>query len=198
MAMREARRFGARAVAQGARQGSLHVAPSRYVAFVGELSVLEEYLSNRLLPREPEDRKLANLTLILQNILEHELERSIEIYVRANPTGSHAEFLNKIQTDYVSFKAKFDWARARNLLTDDEWKILEQVRLIRNAQTHARPETRRKKHHYFGKPLLTRKSLQGLFTDVNAVVLKLRAQSGNSESWEVIPPGYADETGRRP
>jgi hypothetical protein len=151
--MREARRFGARAVAQGARQGSLHVAPSRYVAFVGELSVLEEYLSNRLLPREPEDRQLANLTLILQNILEHELERSIEIYVRANPTGSHAEFLNKIQTDYVSFKAKFDWARARNLLTDDEWKILEQVRLIRNAQTHARPETRRKKHQYFGKPL---------------------------------------------
>jgi hypothetical protein len=29
--------------------------------------------------------------------------------------------------------------------------------------------------------------------DVNALVLKLRAQSRSPETWEIIPPGYAKE-----
>src|SRR5882724_3676717 len=121
MAMRGARRFGAREVTHGAKKGSLHVAPKRYVTLLGELSFLQEYLSDRVLPREPEDRALANLTLILQNIVEYELERSIDSYVKANPGKKDADFSKKIQTGYVTFKAKFDWARARNLLTEDEW-----------------------------------------------------------------------------
>jgi hypothetical protein len=198
MATREARRFGAREVTHGAKKGSLHVALKRYLTLLGELSFLQEYLSDRALPREPEDRALANLTLILQNIVEYELERSIDSYVKANPDKKYAKFLKRIQTDYVTFKAKFDWARARNLLTDNEWRVLEEIRIIRNAQTHARPELKRRKYSYFGKPLLTRKSIQRLFSDFNSLVRKLRTQSGNRQRWDVIPPGYAEEMGWTP
>lgn len=72
---------------------------------------------------------------------------------------------------------------------------MEQIRRIRNTQTHTRPSQLRRKYLYFGKPLLTRKTIRELFTDANSVVLHLRRASGNKELWEIIPPGYADEMG---
>jgi hypothetical protein len=190
-----ARRFGITEVASGLRNGDPHVATKRYREFVGELTYLQEYLAHRLLLLRPEERAIANVTLMLQNFVEHELELVIAIHVRANPTMRHREFLTKIETDFVSFKAKYDWARARNLLSDHEAQILEELRIIRNAQTHVRPELARPKLQYFGKPLLTRKSLQRIFLDIDALVQRLRVQSGNQDHWQVIPPGYAKEMG---
>lgn len=179
-------------------KGSRHIPPNGYVALLGAMTYLEEYLSHRLLPRKPEDRKMANLLLILQNLIEYELERVIEVFVQKNPTKQHLNFLSEIQTGFVAFQTKFTWACARKLVTKDEHDIMEEIRLIQNAQTHARPDAKRAKHHYFGRQLLTRKSLQNVFTDVNAIVLRFRAGSGNPERWEIIPPGYAKEMGWRP
>jgi hypothetical protein len=190
-----ARRFGAREVDKGKNKGSLHVAPPAYVAFVGEISYLEKYLNTRLMPQEPEDASMTRLLLALQNILEYEIELAIASFVKVNPAKKNRSFLAEIQTGFVSFKSKFTWARARKLITDDEHDIMEEVRLIRNAQTHARPSSRRPKYKYFGKSLLLRRSLIALFTDVNGIVLGLRKLSGNKERWEVIPPGLADEMG---
>jgi hypothetical protein len=192
-----ARRFGGREVERGRMKGSLHVASQRYVAFLGELDYLEDYLSRRVLPREPEDRTAASLLLILQNLIEYELERVIEVFVQTNPARRNVDFLNRMKTDFVTFKTKFEWAHARQLLTDDERNLLEEIRTIRNAQTHARPEAQRVRLRYFGKPLLTRRSIQKLLMDVDGLVLKLRAESGNPERWEVVPPGYAEEAGWR-
>jgi len=197
MAKRAARRFGG-TVEKGKMKGSRQVPPKGYIALLGEISYLEEYLSHRLLPQETEDRKLANLLLILQNLIEHELERVIEGFVQKNPARQHRDFLHEIETGFVAFKTKFAWSRARSLVTQDEYDIMEEIRLIRNAQTHVRPEAKRPKYRYRGKPLLTRKSIARLFTDVNTIVLRLRSESGNAERWEIIPPGYAKEMGWRP
>jgi hypothetical protein len=183
---------------KGKMKGSRHVPPKRYVALLGEITYLEEYLAHRLLPQEPEDRKMANLLLILQNLIEYELEQVIEGFVQKNPTTEHLSFLNQIETGFVAFKTKFTWAHARNLVTRAELDVLEEIRLIRNAQTHVRPEVKRPKHRYRGLQLLTRKSIERLFTDVNAIVLRLRTESGKKERWEIIPPGYAKEMGWRP
>jgi len=195
MAKAPARRFGAREVDKGENKGSLHVAPPGYVALLGEINYLENYLNRRLMPQEPEDASMARLLLALQNILEYEIELAIASFVKKNPTKKNLSFATEIQTGFVSFKTKFTWARARKIVTDDEHDIMEEVRLIRNAQTHARPSNRRPKYKYFGKSLLMRRSLIALFTGVNGIVLGLRKVSGNKERWEVIPPGYADEMG---
>jgi hypothetical protein len=136
--------------------------------------------------------------LILQNLIEYELERVIVGFVQKNPTQQHLNFLNEIETGFVAFKTKFTWAYARQLVTKDERDIMEEIRLIRNAQTHVRPEAKRPKYRYRGRQLLTRKSIAWLFTDVNAIVLRLRTKSGNKERWEITPPGYAKEMGWRP
>jgi hypothetical protein len=183
---------------KGKMKGSLHAPPKGYVALLGEITYLEEYLSHRLLPQDPEDRKMANLLLILQNLIEYELERVIEGFVQNNPLKQYLNFLNQMQTGFVAFKTKFTWAQARKLITKDEHDIMEEIRLIRNAQTHVRPEAKRPKHRYRGRQLLTRKSIERLFTDVNAIALRLRTESGNKECWEIIPPGYAKEMGWRP
>jgi hypothetical protein len=194
MAKRVARRFGGD-VEKGKMKGSYRVPPKGYLALLGEINNLEEYLSRRLLPQEPEDRKMANLLLILQNLIEYELERLIEVFVRNSPTTEHLNFVRQIQTGFVAFKTKFAWAYARGLVTSGEHDIMEEIRLIRNAQTHVRPDAKRPKHRYRGRQLLTRKSIEQVFKDVNALVLKLRTESGNPDRWEIIPPGYAKEMG---
>ena len=141
---------------------------------------------------------MANLLLILQNLIEFELEQVIAGFVNKTPSTQDVSFLNQIETGFVAFKTKFIWAHARNLVTEAERDIMEEVRLIRNAQTHVRPEPKRPKYRYRGKQLLTRKSIQRLFTDVNTIVMRLRAESGNKERWEIIPPGYAKEMGWAP
>jgi len=190
-----ARRFVPREVDKGKNRGSIHVASTAYVALMGEMNYLESYLNRRLMPQEPEDACMARLLLALQNILENEVELAIASFVKKNPTKKNLSFASEIQTGFVSFKTKFTWAHSRKIVTDEQRDIMEEVRLIRNAQTHARPSNRRRKYKYFGKPLFTRRSLIALFTNVNGIVLHLRTVSGNKERWEVIPPGYAEEMG---
>ncbi len=190
-----ARRFGAHEVTTGKRRGSIHVAPSSYISFIGELSHLEMYLNTRLLPQEPEEAYMARVLLNLQNILEYELELVIAHFVAENSSRRNQAFLESIQTGFVSFKKKFDWVHSKRLLTKREYDIMEEIRKIRNKQTHSHPTLKRIKHKYFDKSLITRAALIALFTDVNNIVLKLRTLSGNSEKWEIIPPGYAEEMG---
>ncbi len=49
MVTRVARRLGARDLEKGKMKGGLQVTPKTYVSLRGELSVLEEYLSHRLI-----------------------------------------------------------------------------------------------------------------------------------------------------
>jgi hypothetical protein len=195
MAKKSARRFGLSESTKATKAKAVHVAPPRHLLFVGELELLANYLDARIMPREPEDAYMSRLLLTLQNILEYELERAIGVYVNQNPTARNTSFLNKIQTDFVTFKVKFTWARARGIISVAEHDTMEEVRVIRNDQTHLRPTSRRPKFKYRGKPLLTRVSVAALFGDLNAIVIHLRNYSGSAEKWELIPPGYAEEMG---
>jgi hypothetical protein len=185
------RRFGANEVTKGKFTGGLHVATK---AYVGELTYLALYLNHRLMPQDPEEVHATVIMLNLQNILEYELELVIASYVNANKTANNQSFLDKSNAGFVSFKAKFEWALAKNLVAEDDVNVMEQVRSIRNDQIHARP-SKGTKHKYFGKQLLTLETIRKLFTDMNRLVLKLRSISGNKEKWPVIPPGYAEEMG---
>lgn len=189
------RRFGAHEVTKGKWKGGLHVATKAYTTFRGEILYLNDYLNRRLLPRDPEDVDAAAIMLNLQNILEYELELAITNFVNANKTAKNQAFLERINSGFVSFKTKFEWALAKKLIAKNERDAMEQIRSIRNEQTHARPKSKRTKYKYFGQQLLTRKAIARLFTDVNDLTLKLRSMSGNREKWPVIPPGYAEEMG---
>lgn len=136
MAKATARRFGVRDVRKGNMKGRQHIATARYKALLGEIIYLEDYLNRRLLPQEPEDRCLANILLALQNTIEREIELVIAHLVSRNATESNLRFLRDIETGFVSFKTKFTWAHARGLILVGERDIMEQIRLIRNAQTH--------------------------------------------------------------
>jgi hypothetical protein len=114
MATRVARRFGGE-VEKSKMKGNRHIPPHGYVALLGEMTYLEQYLSHRLLPQEPEDRKMANLLLILQNLVEYELEQVIEVFVQKYPTKRHMNFLNEIQTGFVAIKTKFN---------EEPWEII--------------------------------------------------------------------------
>ena len=192
---RPTRRFGAREVTKGKWTGSIHVAPRSYTSFQGQLVYLADYLNRRLLPSEPEELNIARITSNLQNLLEYELELVIEDYVAANKSKKNETFLKKIQTEFVSFKNKFAWACAKKLISQDEYAIMEQIRLIRNKQVHSRPTKRRIRLKYFDKNLITRAAIMHLFKDANKIVLRLRSISKNPEKWPVIPPGYAEEMG---
>lgn len=189
------KRFGAHEVTKGKRKGSLHVAPNSYTAFLGQLSLLENYLNSRLLPQDPEEVHITTIILNLQNVLEYELELVMASFVTTNNSKKNQSFLKKIQSGFVSFKLKFEWAYSKKLVSKSEYDVMEQIRLIRNEQIHARPTTRRVRYKYFDKQLMTRAAIARLFTDVDNIVLRLRSISGNAERWPVIPPGYAEEMG---
>ena len=195
MRERTYRKFGAHEVTKGKWKGGLHVATKAYTIFRGELIYLADYLNSRLLPQDPEEVLATAIMLNLQNILEYELELVIANYVIANKTAKNQSFLEKINSGFVTFKTKFEWALAKKLISKNERDVMEQVRSIRNDQIHARPKSKRTKYKYFGQQLLTRKAIAQLFTDVNNLTLRLRSISGNKEKWPVIPPGYAEEMG---
>jgi hypothetical protein len=75
------RRFGAHDVANGPFKDAVHVGTKRYQIFSGQLNYLHNYLSQRLLPTEPEDVTMQGILIILQNLLEHECEVLIRHYV---------------------------------------------------------------------------------------------------------------------
>lgn len=187
------KRFGFHEVKKGKFKGSLHVAPKCYKDFFSELNYLHDYLQRRVLPSEPEEILVRGILLDLQNIIEHEIEKLIEYYVQGNPTTRNQIFEKQIKNGFVSFKNKFEWLRSRNLLTDQERDIMEGIRILRNANIHARPQGKRLKSKYFGKPLLTRTSIRKMFLDVEKVLQKLRSQSGKKSTWGTVPPGYATE-----
>ena len=74
MRNQKARRFGMREVKAGPFKGSLHVAPAVYTRFLGELSLLHDYLNRRLLPADPEEVMMRGILVNLHNILEYEAE----------------------------------------------------------------------------------------------------------------------------
>lgn len=187
------KRFGAHEVKKGKFKGSLHIATESYQNFFAELTCLHMYLESRLLPAEPEEVLMREILLDLQNILEHESEDLIRCYVRDHPTQRNQRFANQMDDGFASFKSKLEWLRKRSLITDDERGIMEEIRILRNAYTHARPNGKRPKLKYFGKSLLTRISLRRVFVDVESVLRKLRGQSGKKCKWRTVPPGYASE-----
>jgi hypothetical protein len=189
------KRFGVHEVTKGKRKGALHVATRRYSTFTGELGYLELYLNTRLLPKDPEESQMAAVILNLQNIFECELESAIADFVSKTATAKNQAFLTQIHSGFVAFKTKFEWAMEKNLLSQADRDVMEQIRLIRNAQTHARPTDKRVKHEYFGIQLMTRAAIIRMFTDANKLVLKLRSLNGSTEKWQVIPPGFGEEVG---
>jgi len=189
------RRFRSKEVTSGSFKGRLHVAPKRHVTFMGQLSYLHMYLTNRLLPTDPEDVTMQGILIVLQNLLEHESEILISHFVKTKGRARELAFQQRIEAGYVSFKSKMDWLLARTLIKRSDWDTMEEIRSLRNAYAHARPSSRRPHFWYRGYPLLTNQSIRRLFTDVELTLRALRAQTGQKSRWMIVPPGYASESG---
>lgn len=190
---KKTKRFGWHEVEKGNFKGALHVATESYRQFVAELFFLHDYLHRRLLPTDPEEIHMRGILVDLQNILEHESEGLIEYFIVHNPNKKNHVFQKKLADGFVTFKAKFEWLKAKGLLSDHDREIMEEIRVLRNAFIHARPTSKRPKYKYFGKALLTRTSVRRLFVDVEIVLKKIRSQSGVTQKWQTVPPGYATE-----
>ncbi|HET9574005.1 MAG TPA: hypothetical protein VFP29_09825 [Methyloceanibacter sp.] len=158
-----------------------------------ELAYLYSYLNSRLLPTEPEEVEIAGIISNLQNLLDYESQELIRIYVNKRGTAKEREFLNSIDTGYVSFKSRCDWLLARTLIDNDDWRIADEIRVLRNGFAHARPTEKRVRLQYRGFALLTQRSLRRLLTDVELILRKLRRQSGRTLEWMTVPPGYPSE-----
>lgn len=187
------KRFGARVVERGKYQGALHVATRAWRRFRGELLVLDDYLDTWILPQESEETRLARITLNLQNLLEYECELAIASLAMRSGTDENIKFEETIERGYVSFKSKFDWLLKRGAITESDKSVMDEIRKIRNDQVHLRPTKTRPKFKYFGTPLMTRKAFRQILVDVQPLVEKLRAISGNPDKRGVIPPNFFDE-----
>jgi hypothetical protein len=192
---RGARRFHPKKVITGPFKGGFHVSSARHLKFIGQLSYLHTYLTNRLLPTDPEDVTMQGILIILQNLLEHESEILIGQFAKKNGSTKELAFHQRIEAGYVSFKTKMDWLLARKLIEHPDWDIMEEIRRLRNEYAHSRPSSHRLRFRYCGYPLLTNQSLRKLFTDVELTLRTLRSKSGNKSRWMIIPPRYASETG---
>jgi hypothetical protein len=185
------RRFGVHQL----KNGTLQRSTLRYQKFHSELAHLLGYLHSRLLPTEPEEADMQGVLSTLQNLLEQESESLISHYVCGQGNQQDRGFLNRINTGYVSFKSKCDWMLARSLIDQSDWNVMDEVRALRNAFAHAQASGKRKRYKYRGFALLTQQSVRRLFVDVELVLRKLRAGSGQKSTWSTIPPGYPKEMG---
>jgi len=185
------RRFGAHDVANGPFKDAVHVGTKRYQIFSGQLNYLHNYLSQRLLPTEPEDVTMQGILIILQNLLEHECEVLIRHYVTKAGTIKDHDFQQRIENGYVSFKSKCDWLLARKLIKQADWDIMDEVRRLRNEYAHSRPSERRQRFRYKGFQLLTQRGIQRLFVDIELTLRQIRSQAGQRSRWMTVPPGYA-------
>jgi hypothetical protein len=183
------RRFGAHSAKAGRFKGGLHIATSRYTNFRGELEYLNSYLNTRLLPTEPEEVTMRGILINLQNLLEHESEEAIRHYVKRKGTDKDRQFQRRMDNGYISFKAKYDWLRARSLINQDDWSIMDEVRQLRNDYVHTRPTQNRRRFKYKGFQLLSQRSLRRLFVDIELTLRRI----GRSSRWMTVPPGYASE-----
>ena len=187
------KRFGIHEVKEGEFKDCLHVATKSYQKFKCELGYLCDYLNRRVLPKQPEEQLMSQTLLSLQNILEYESEELIRHYIKNNQTKRNLKFEKEMKNGFVSFKSKFEWLKKKFLITQDEYNIMDEIRLLRNSHIHVRPSHRRSRHKYFKKPLLTIKSLRRMFMDVEKVLKNLRRESGNKLKWGILPAGYASE-----
>jgi hypothetical protein len=187
------RRFGAHHVEAGPFKGGLHIATKLYMNFRGELEYLNSYLNNRLLPTEPEEVAMRGILINLQNLLEHESEEAIRRYVKLQGTNKDKHFQQRMDNGYVSCKGKYDWLRARAVINQDDWSIMDQVRQLRNDYVHTRPTESRRRFKYRGFQLLSQRSIRRLFVDVELILRKTRARIGRSSRWMTVPPEYASE-----
>ena len=188
------RRFTGREVKSGPFKGSIHIASTRHLTFIGQLELLRSHLSHTLLPTDPEDLAIQGILVLLQNLLEYESEILIALYTQ-KATSKERKFQQQIDRGYVSFKAKMDWLLARRLIGKSEWKVMEEVRRLRNAYAHSRPTERRTRYRYRGFPLLTNRSIKRLFVDTELVLRVIRSGAGRQSQWMIVPPAYASEMG---
>lgn len=195
MSKNDPQRFGVHEVQRGPRKGSLHYAGDRYVRFLGELAFIVQYLEHRLVPTEPEEAHMRSILLDAQNILEYESEELIRHYVKSHSSERYKRFVKAIDEGFVSFRSKYDWLRAKRLIGDEEWSVLDEIRVLRNSLAHARPAEHRVRYRYRGVALLTRTSIRNLLTDTECVLRKLRDRYGAASKWGMVPPGYASEMG---
>jgi hypothetical protein len=84
---------------------------------------------------------------------------------------------------------------ARKLIVAEDWKVMDEIRVLRNDFVHARPTEARKRFRFRGFPLLTQRSLRRLLLDVELILRKVRQQSGRTSDWMTVPWGYAAEVG---
>lgn len=190
---KKTRRFGTHEVTSGQFKGGLHVATPAYQKFSAELHYLHDYLNRRLLLIEPEETAMQGILMNLHNLLEHESEGAIRRYVESHGTKKEAQFQQKIQQGYVSFKSKCDWLRTRSIISEGDYSVMEEVRGLRNDYAHSRPRSKRRKLCYRGYPLLTKKSIRRMFVEVELVLRVIRRQSRRRSVWATVPPGYASE-----
>ena len=178
---------------KGEYEGRLHVATESFQRFLGKLSFLGKYLENRLLPTEPEHILMRGIILNFQNLLENESEELINYYVHSHPVAANQRFKDRMDNGFMSFKSKFEWLYSKGLISNCERDVMEEIRVLRNGNIHARPSEGRQRFQYFGKPMLTNDSLKKIFVDIEKVLQKLRMQSGRESDWGTVPPGYASE-----
>lgn len=191
--MKRARRFGACPIESGRHKGKLHVATKQYQQFLGELFYLTDYLNRRLLPKDPEEVAILDLLSNLENLLEQESEVLIDCRATESADPDEEAFCERIIGGYVSFKSKCDWLLARDLITQDHWDVMDEIRRLRNEHVHGRPGVGRRHYKYRGHPLLTLQSLRRMFVEVEVVLRFLRRESGRRSQWATVPPGYPEE-----
>ena len=188
------KRFGVHEVKKGRHKGNLHIATKKYQIFRRELHYFSNYLDRRILPKEPEEIEIRNIILNIQNVLEHEIEEVLIIYLKEKTDKKNLKFFKRLNEGYVSFKEKCDWLLIKKIISKDTWEQLEQIRQLRNAFVHSRPSKRRIKYKYFSQPLLTLKTLRQIFCHTEKIRIQLIKFTGNKKGqWPLIPPGYADE-----
>lgn len=191
----KAKRFGIHEIAEGRHRGSFHVRTQNYDKFATTLYALSNYLERRILPVEPEEAHMKSILLSFHNILEYEMESVIRVHAKDNKSDKNTNFVKKMEEGYKGFKSKYKFLNNEGLITDDEGKILEEIRVLRNAHVHLKPRAKRKKFKYFDASLMTLAVLRQMFVGVEKILKKLRQLSVNKEIWSVLPPGYAKEMG---
>jgi hypothetical protein len=165
-----------------------------HLQFSGALDMLNHHFDNWLLPREREEAAMTRVILALQNILEYEIELVIAVVTSRSSNPPDRKLQSRIEEDYVSFKEKFQWLLAKDLISKTDYDVMDEIRKIRNKHAHWRPSATRRKLKYFDTALLTHKAVRQILMDVQPIVEKLRGVSGSRETLAVIPwPGFFDK-----
>ena len=148
----DSKRFGAHEVVKGKFSGGVHVAPGSFYQFTGELNYLSNYLNNRLLPFDPEERSMQLILINCANLIDYEAENSIKYFVEKDPISSNVKYWKSIEDGFVTLKSKTDWMLKRKIILKSDRDIIEEIRVLRNSHVHTFPTEKRQKYLYRGKP----------------------------------------------